>query len=181
MANRNLVTDSYQIDDFSECYVVAEIGHSHQGSVGKAKDLFRSAKECGINAFKLQKRNNTSLYTQAIYDQTYENRNSYGPTNGAHREALEFRPKEYRERQQYAGDLGVTMFATAFVLQARFSCRNGHACLQDRFRRFEKRSTHEIRGPVRQANTCQQKGGGTIQDVSASTLDCQNGHLAPSH
>jgi len=114
MASRSFEIDSCQIDNFSECYVIAEIGHNHQGSVEKAKDLFRSAKECGVNAVKLQKRDNISLYTKAGYDRPYENRNSYGPTYGAHREALEFGTEEYRELKEYARDLGLTMFATPF-------------------------------------------------------------------
>lgn len=44
----------------------------------------------------------------------YDNENSFGSTYGAHREALEFGREEYAELQQYAGELGLTMFATAF-------------------------------------------------------------------
>lgn len=111
---RRLTIDSQQINDESECYVIAEIGHNHQGSLEKAKDLFRSAKDCGVNAVKLQKRDNRALYTSAIYNQAYENRNSYGSTYGAHREALEFGMREYHELKQYAQKLSVTMFATPF-------------------------------------------------------------------
>ena len=42
------------------------------------------------------------------------NENSFGPTYGAHREALEFGRDEYQELQAYAGELGITFFATAF-------------------------------------------------------------------
>ena len=44
----------------------------------------------------------------------YLGENSYGPTYGAHREALEFGRDEYLELKRYAADLGLTMFATAF-------------------------------------------------------------------
>lgn len=102
------------IDDGSDCYVIAEIGHNHQGDVDKAKEMFRVAKGCGVNAVKLQKRDNRSLYTRKLYDSPYDHENSYGPTYGAHREALEFGLEEYRELKRYAAEIGITMFATAF-------------------------------------------------------------------
>jgi sialic acid synthase len=111
---RSLSIDGIQIDDSSECYVIAEIGHNHQGSLEKAKEMFRAAKESGVHAVKLQKRDNRSLFTKAMYDKPYENENSFGSTYGAHREALEFGKEEYVELARYAAELGVTMFATAF-------------------------------------------------------------------
>ena len=69
---------------------------------------------CGANAVKLQKRDNASLYTREFFNRPYENENSYGPTYGLHREALEFGSAEYAELKAYAAELGVTFFATAF-------------------------------------------------------------------
>jgi N-acetylneuraminate synthase/sialic acid synthase len=94
--------------------VIAEVGHNHQGDVAKCKDLFRSAKDCGVDAVKLQKRDNRALYTRAMYDKPYDHENSFGPTYGEHREALEFGRDEYVELQRYARELGLTLFATAF-------------------------------------------------------------------
>ena len=111
---RKLTIDGFTITDESDCYVIAEIGHNHQGSVEKAKELFKTAKECGVNAVKLQKRDNKSLFTKAAYYRPYDNRNSFGATYGEHREFLEFGKKEYVELQQYSKEIGVTMFATAF-------------------------------------------------------------------
>ncbi len=114
MSTRELRIGADVIDDASPCWVIAEIGHNHQGDVTKAKDLFRLAKECGANAVKLQKRDNRSLYTRAAFDRPYDNENSFGATYGEHREALEFGEAEYVELQAYARELGVTMFSTAF-------------------------------------------------------------------
>jgi sialic acid synthase len=111
---RELIIDSFPISDDSDCYIIAEIGHNHQGSLEKAKQLFKAAAECGVNAVKLQKRDNKSLFTKAAYYKPYENENSFGPTYGAHREALEFGRAEYVELQKYAKELGVTMFSTTF-------------------------------------------------------------------
>jgi sialic acid synthase len=115
---RELTIGTTRVHDEGDCYVIAEIGHNHQGSVDKAKELFRAAKECGVDAVKLQKRNNRSLYTRAMYESPYDNENSFGPTYGAHREALEFGWDEYVELKRYAGEIGVTFFATAFDFES---------------------------------------------------------------
>jgi len=111
---RELSIDGKLINDDGDCYVIAEIGHNHQGKLENAKELFRAAKQVGADAVKLQKRDNRTLYTQKLFNKPYENENSFGPTYGAHREALEFGPDEYRELQKYARELGITFFATAF-------------------------------------------------------------------
>lgn len=111
---RCLTIGSDVIHDDGDCYVIAEIGHNHQGSLQMAKELFRAAKDCGANAVKLQKRNNRTLYTREMYNKPYDHENSFGATYGEHREVLEFGLEEYRDLQQYARDLGITFFATAF-------------------------------------------------------------------
>ncbi|HEY2941596.1 MAG TPA: N-acetylneuraminate synthase family protein, partial [Vicinamibacteria bacterium] len=113
---RELVIDGHTINDESDCFVIAEVGHNHQGDMEKARELFRQAKDCGATAVKLQKRDNKSLYRRSMYDQPYDNENSFGPTYGQHREALEFGWTQYRELQDYARELGLTFFATAFDL-----------------------------------------------------------------
>ncbi|OFW15055.1 MAG: N-acetylneuraminate synthase [Acidobacteria bacterium RIFCSPLOWO2_12_FULL_67_14] len=104
----------HEIGDRTRCYVIAEIGHNHQGSLQKARELFREAKLAGAQAVKLQKRDNRGLYTRAAYQKPYDNENSFGPTYGEHREFLEFGLKEYQELQRYARELGIDFFATAF-------------------------------------------------------------------
>ena len=111
---RQLVIGSDIINDESLCYVIAEIGHNHQGDVGKAKEMFLAAKECGAKAVKLQKRDNRELFTKELYNKPYDNENSFGATYGEHREFLEFGRDKYKELQQYANDIGITFFATAF-------------------------------------------------------------------
>ncbi|MCG6535887.1 MAG: N-acetylneuraminate synthase family protein, partial [Syntrophales bacterium LBB04] len=98
---RQITIGTAQIHDDSHCYIIAEIGHNHQGSLDKAKEMFRVAKECGVDAVKLQKRDNRTLYTKAMYDSPYNNENGFGPTYGLHREALEFGRAEYVELKRY--------------------------------------------------------------------------------
>lgn len=63
---RELEIDGTVINDESDCYVIAEIGHNHQGKLETAKEMMRIARESGVNAVKFQKRNNRVLYTRII-------------------------------------------------------------------------------------------------------------------
>jgi sialic acid synthase len=115
---RRLVIDGVEIGDDQPCYVIAEVGHNHQGDVEQAKRLIDAAKDCGVNAVKLQKRSNRALYTREFYEQSYDNELSFGRTYGEHREALELGADDYRELMAHARERGVTLFATAFDFES---------------------------------------------------------------
>ncbi|HZQ05155.1 MAG TPA: N-acetylneuraminate synthase family protein [Anaerolineae bacterium] len=119
---RQLFIPPTQVTDEGPCYLIAEIGHNHQGSLERAKELFKAAHECGVDAVKLQKRNNRTLYTRELYEMPYLNENSYGDTYGAHREALEFGYAEYAELKRYAAELGLAFFSTAFDQESADFC-----------------------------------------------------------
>ncbi|WP_067478646.1 N-acetylneuraminate synthase family protein [Actinomadura hibisca] len=114
MAARKLTIGDHIVSDDTDAYVIAEIGHNHEGDLDKAKELVVRAAEAGASAAKLQKRDNRSLFTASMYDEPYTGRNSYGPTYGAHREALEFGLHEYTELAKVAKDAGIDFISTAF-------------------------------------------------------------------
>jgi sialic acid synthase len=116
--NRQLIIGDRIISDDSDAYVIAEIGHNHQGSLKTAKELFQAAAECGVAAGKLQKRDNRTLYTREMFDKPYDNENSFGATYGEHREALEFGKQEYEELQAESARLGIGFFSTAFDVRS---------------------------------------------------------------
>lgn len=115
---RSIQFGPHLINDESDCYVIAEIGHNHQGKLETCKEMFRAAKDCGAHAVKIQKRNNRTLYTKKMFNQPYEHRNSYAPTYGEHREFLEFGRGQYLELKAYAAELGITFFSTAFDIES---------------------------------------------------------------
>ena len=98
----------------NESFVIAEIGHNHRGSLELAKKLFLSAKNCGASAVKLQKRSNKDLYTKSFFDQSYNNKNSYGKTYGEHRDFLEFSADQYKELILYAKKINIYFLCTPF-------------------------------------------------------------------
>ena len=109
-----LVVDGKVITRDGPAYVIAEIGNNHQGDVEKAKALIHTARECGVDAVKFQKRDNRVLYTRAFYDAPYDNENSYGATYGEHREFLELPKSDWFELAQYSREEGVAFVAAAF-------------------------------------------------------------------
>lgn len=112
---REMHVDGVRIADDTDTYVIAEIGNNHQGDLDKCKEMFKVAKErCGVTAVKLQKRDNKTLFTRALYYSEYHSENAFADTYGAHREKLEFGRDEYVELQRYAKEIGITFFATAF-------------------------------------------------------------------
>ena len=110
----DLVVDGRVISRDGPAYVIAEVGHNHQGDVEKAKALVRSARECGADAVKLQKRDNVRLYTRELYDAPYDNEHSFGRTYGEHREALELSAAEWLELREFSKEEGITLFGTVF-------------------------------------------------------------------
>ncbi len=102
------------ITDEGDPLVIAEIGHNHQGNLDTCKKMFHTAKLCGVDAVKLQKRTNKVLFTKDLYFAKYESCHSYGETYGEHREALEFDIEAYIELKNYAQELGLSFLCTAF-------------------------------------------------------------------
>ena len=163
---RQLTIGGNTIEDNSDCFVIAEIGHNHQGSVDTCMEMFKEARDCGANAVKLQKRTNRSLYTEEGYNKPYDNPNSYGATYGEHREALEFGWEEYKTLGEYAKELGITMFSTAFDFEsADFLAKLDIACFKIASGDLKNipllRHIAEFQKPIIMST-----GGGTMEDVN---------------
>lgn len=113
---RRFTVAGRDITDDSPCWVVAEVGNNHQGSIQTAREMIRQAHLAGADAVKFQRRDNKVLYTPERYSAPYESEHSFGRTYGEHREALELPDSAYPDLKAYAESLGLVFFATAFDL-----------------------------------------------------------------
>jgi N-acetylneuraminate synthase/sialic acid synthase len=110
--------DGKSYNDSSLPFVIAELGHNHQGNLETCLQMIRAAAFSGASAVKLQKRSNRDLFTKEAFDSAYNSENAYGPTYGLHREALEFGEAEYKECIWEAKRNNITFFSTAFDFQS---------------------------------------------------------------
>ena len=105
-------------DETKPPFVIAEIGHNHQGSLDTALQLIRAASFAGASAVKFQKRSNRDLFTQKGFNAPYSSENAFGATYGEHREALEFGREEYLRCMEESQRLGILFFSTAFDFES---------------------------------------------------------------
>lgn len=97
--------------------IVAEIGCNHRGEVDTAREMIQVAALCGVDVVKFQKRNPVECLTPEQYQAPHPvPANAYGPTYGAHREALEFPIAVHRELKALCDDLGVEYSSSVWDL-----------------------------------------------------------------
>lgn len=111
---RELEIGNKTISD-SDCFVIAEIGSNHMGDPDLCERMIVEAAKCGVDAVKMQKRNNQKMFTKTALAKPYNNELSYGATYGEHREHLDwFGKKEFERFKATAEKHGVIFFATPF-------------------------------------------------------------------
>lgn len=94
------------------CFIVAEIGINHNGSLETAKELIQCAFNAGCDAVKFQKRTIDIVYTKEELDSLRGS--PFGTTNRALKEGLELGVEEYREIDHYCRELGIMWFASCW-------------------------------------------------------------------
>ncbi len=89
--------------------VIAEIGCNHKGEMSIAREMIMTAAIfCKADVVKFQKRCNKELLTKEEYNAPHPHpENSYGPSYGLHREALEFTVEQHAQLKSWCEEAGV--------------------------------------------------------------------------
>lgn len=100
------------VGDNQPCFIIAEIGINHNGSVALAKKMIDIAVATGCDAVKFQKRTVNVVYTK---EELAKERNSvFGKTNGDLKRGLEFGKSEYKAIDKYCKSKNILWFASCW-------------------------------------------------------------------
>lgn len=100
------------VGDGYPCFIIAEIGINHNGSIALAKKMIDIAVTTGCDAVKFQKRTVDIVYTKE--ELAKERPSVFGNTNGDLKRGLEFGENEYKEIDSYCKEKGILWFASCW-------------------------------------------------------------------
>ncbi len=111
MANKVKIGNRW-VGDGEPCFVVAEIGINHNGSLDIARKLISAAVLADCDAVKFQKRTIEVVYTPEELSQPRES--PFGTTNGDLKRGLEFGYQEYRGIDEYCRSHNILWYASCW-------------------------------------------------------------------
>ena len=114
--SKTVTIGNHVIGDGYPCFIIAEIGINHNGSVELAKKMIDIAVTTGCDAVKFQKRTVDVVYTKE--ELAKERKSVFGNTNGDLKRGLEFGEKEYKEIDRYCKEKGILWFASCWDEEA---------------------------------------------------------------
>lgn len=97
-------------------FIIAEIGINHNGDMNITKELITSAKNCGADAVKFQKRDINVVYSKEFLSEKRES--PWGSTQLDQKKGLEFGKEEYDEINKFCKNLDIIWFASAWDLNS---------------------------------------------------------------
>lgn len=104
------------IGDNHPCFISAELGINHNGSLELAKKLIDMAVEVGCDAVKFQKRTIDVVYTKEELEK--ERLSVFGNTNGDLKRGLEFGYDEYKKIDNYCKRKKIMWYASCWDEQS---------------------------------------------------------------
>lgn len=110
--NREIKIENITVGDNHPCFIIAEIGINHNGSVANAKKLIDIAVATGCNAVKFQKRTVDVVYTKEELAQPRPN--PFGDTNGDLKRGLELGLEDYKQIDEYCKQKKIMWFASCW-------------------------------------------------------------------
>lgn len=114
------LSKSFIVHNYSEPYIIAEIGANHNGDMDIAKMLIKSAKECGANAVKFQSWKPGSIEAKEVYDknQSYDDGDGGKKHFGSLLEMAEkyyLREEQHFELSSYSKSINIDFCSTPFT------------------------------------------------------------------
>lgn len=113
---KKVIIGNKTISDDTPCFIIAEIGINHNGSIDLAKRMIDEAVMAGCDAVKFQKRTVTKVYTPEELD-TYRP-NYYGNTNRDLKLGLELSYEDYCEIDKYCKTKKIMWFASCWDIDS---------------------------------------------------------------
>lgn len=113
---KEVIIGNKKISDDAPCFIIAEIGINHNGSVDLAKKMIDEAVMAGCDAVKFQKRTVTKVYTPEELD--IYRPNYYGSTNRDLKNGLELTFEDYCEIDRYCKLKKIMWFASCWDLDS---------------------------------------------------------------
>jgi sialic acid synthase SpsE len=110
--------NDFLLDNRAGCYVIAEAGLNHNGSIEIAKQLIDLAALAGANAVKFQKRTVDKLAIGSTLDALDSRFPQFGKTYREIRQHLEFDLDQYRILKKYSEKNNLDFICTAFDIEA---------------------------------------------------------------
>lgn len=100
------------VGDSQPCFIIAEIGINHNGSIEEAKKLIDIAVATGCDAVKFQKRTVDIVYSKEELERPRIS--IFGGTNGDLKRGLEFGIDEYKQIDEYCKQKQIMWFASCW-------------------------------------------------------------------
>ncbi len=102
------------IGERNNCFVVAEAGSNHNGSVTLGKRLIEAAKECGCDAVKFQAFKTENLVTRKAAKAEYQKQKSGGASQYEMLKGVELSAKKHHALVKHANTVGIPIFYSVF-------------------------------------------------------------------
>lgn len=102
-------------------FIIAEIGINHNGDLDIAKKLIDTAKSCGCDAVKFQKRTVEKAYSEEILDMPRES--PWGTTTRDEKLHLEFGKEEYDKIDSFCKEKQIPWFASSWDVESQLFLR----------------------------------------------------------
>ena len=100
--------------EINSCFIIAEAGVNHNGSIDLAKKLVDAAKEAGADAVKFQTFKTKNLVTKNAKKAEYQIKNSGKESQYEMIKKLELSDDEFREIAEYAESKGIIFLSSPF-------------------------------------------------------------------